>query len=124
MLNKELEITVKGNSYKVKFPNVGQYIDLQAMKMSLSSNQYGSMERSFHPSMQRALNMVDVEAIFTVLCPELIKDLVPTSFSDMGLADYRELEEVYKAKVIPWWEQIEEIFVPQKEETDNGSEAK
>ena len=116
MINKELEFKVKGNVYKIKFPNVGEYIDIQTMKMSLSRNQYGSMERAFLPSMQRALNMVDIESILTVLCPDLVKNLVPEGFSKLGLKDYKELEGAYSEQIVPWWKEIEDIFTPEKEE--------
>lgn len=116
MINKELEFKIKGNAYKISFPNVGQYIDIQTTKMALSKNQYGSMERSFLPVMQRALNMIDIESIFSILCPEMIKDLFPNGFNELGIKDYQELEKAYSEQVVPWWQEIENLFTPEKEE--------
>ena len=46
MIKDEVTIEIKGHSYPVKFPNVGQFYQIEAMKQSLSRGFYNSMVMS------------------------------------------------------------------------------
>ena len=125
MINESLMFTLKGRSYEMTFPRVGEYRTIEAMKQSLSMGNYGSMYRTMMVSSEEALDMIDMEAFFSVLCPKLAKDLKCDSFSELGLLDYLEIKKVYKEKVLPWWAEIEKLLHPKvekKEEDVNDDE--
>ena len=124
MINESLMFTLKGRSYEMTFPRVGEYRAIEAMKQSLSMGNYGSMYRTMMVSSEEALDMIDMEAFFSVLCPKLAKDLKCDSFSELGLLDYIEIKKVYKEKVLPWWLSVEQLLHPkvekQEETVDDG----
>lgn len=111
-INENLIIRFKGKNYDVKFPRIGEYRTIQAMKQTLSLNAYGGMSRSMMAASEEALDMIDIECYLTVLCPDLVADL-KCEISELGLLDYTELREVFKDKFVPWWNKIEELLRPQ-----------
>lgn len=127
-LNENLMFQLKGKTYELSFPRVGEYRTIQAMKQTLSLNTYGSMSRAMMASTEEALDMIDMEAYFSVLCPKLIEDLKCDSFSELGLLDYKEVKKVFKDQFVPWWNAIEELLQPtpkkvkkvENEETEQG----
>jgi hypothetical protein len=63
-----------------------------------------------------ALLMIDIEAFMTAFCPEFIKSLKPSSFSELGFEDYLEIKEVYIEQIVPWLEKIESMLKKTKSE--------
>ena len=67
MIKDEVTIEIKGHSYPVKFPTVGQFYQIEAMKQSLSRGFYNSMVMSPSVQAQHALDMIDIEAAIVLL---------------------------------------------------------
>ena len=111
-VNENFVLKIKGNTYSIEFPRVGEYRAIEVMKQNLSLNAYGSMARSMTSATEEALDMIDVEAYFSILCPKLIEDLKCSSFSELGLLDYIEIKKVFKESFIPWWNEIEKLLRP------------
>ncbi len=106
-MNRELTIRIKNNSYTVKFPTVGQFSDIEIRKQLFSGGNYGSMVANMTSQSQRALDIIDAQAYFTILIPELIKDLNVKSLRDIDLLDFEEIRIPYVKKFAPWvneWE--------------------
>lgn len=61
-------------------------------------------------SAQRALDMIDVEAALSVLCPQLMSDLKVKSFSELGLKDYKEICDIYMHDIFPFLKEAEKIL--------------
>jgi hypothetical protein len=99
----ELKFEVKGNSYTIKVPTPGDMIDVERMKMVLSSGYYNEMMRTSTISAQESLMIIDIQAHFTVQCPELMKDLKCEDVRKMAAEDYQELRKAYTKEFIPWW---------------------
>ena len=87
MIKDEVTIEIKGHSYPVKFPTVGQFYQIEAMKQSLSRGFYNSMVMSPSVQAQHALDMIDIEAAVAVLCPKLIEELKVKNFSELDVRD-------------------------------------
>jgi hypothetical protein len=113
-LDRQLVLNVKGNQYTVDFPNVGNFQKIEALKQVLSSGMYRSMIDAGTVSSTDALDMIDIQAYLSVLCPKLIKDLKCNSFEDLGLEDYLELRNIYREQFSPWWLKIMELLNPKK----------
>ena len=120
---ENLAFQVKGRSYAIRFPNVGDYRNIEAMKHTLSANTYGSMTMSRLATANEALDMIDIEAYLTVLCPKLLEDLRCSSFSDLGIIDYRELRDAFKKQFVPWWQNIESMLRPEPQKVQSDEEA-
>lgn len=112
-INENLILNFRGENFPIKFPRVGEYRNIEVMKQTLSGNVYGGMARSMTSAAEEALDMIDMESYFTVLCPDLFKKLKCDSFSELGLVDYTEIRKVFKKNFVPWWQSIEKLLRPE-----------
>ena len=111
-MNREIVITILGNSYNVKFPTVGQFQTIESLKQVLSKGMYSSLLSTNTKSSIASLDMIDIEAYFSVLCPQLLKDLKCESFIDLGIEDYLVIKKVYDETFIPWWNEVMKLVSP------------
>lgn len=103
-MQETLEFNIKGNSYTLKFPNVGDFRKIESLKQVLSNGMYSQLVGTMTKQSQHAADIVDIEAMFTVLAPEMIeKELESRSFGSLGMKDFQELHTAYMEQVIPWW---------------------
>lgn len=109
---ENLFLELKGRKFEVEFPNVGKYRSIESLKQNLSMGEYGNMFRSAINTSDEALDMIDMESYFSVLCPSLLEMFKCESFSQLGLVDYMEVKEAYKSQFVPWWKSIEAILHP------------
>jgi hypothetical protein len=129
MLNRELVLTVKSgnveNKYTVKFPLVGEFIDIETKKVVLSQDKYLGLIKSGTFSSLKALDFIDMVAFFEVLLPkEFFKDLKVDSILELGALDANELLKVYKEQFLTWiteWQKLMKIIPETKEENGEGS---
>jgi len=103
-LQRELNLQVKGNTYKVEFPTVGKFLDIESTKIKVSRNEYGGFIQSLTRNSLKALDFVDMISYFSVLVPNLLKDLKSDSYLDLDVMDANELLTVYKENFNPWIE--------------------
>lgn len=111
-MNKEIVFSVKGNNYKIQFPNIGQFQTIESLKQVLSKGMYSALMSTGTLAANSALDMIDIESHLTVVCPELVKDLKCERFSDLGLEDYLELKKEYMTQFVPWWNDIMLLISP------------
>ena len=69
-MKENVIVKILGKEYTVPFPNVGQYYRIESLKQTLTNGMYNTMLMSNSVAAQNALDMIDIEAAFTVLCPE------------------------------------------------------
>lgn len=115
-MNDEVKILISGKSYTVKFPNVGQFYQIEATKQSLARGFYNTMVMSPSSAAQHALDMIDIEAALVVLCPELIKDLKVKSFSELDVRDYKVIRDEYYKEVAPFFKEINDLLKGDEDE--------
>jgi hypothetical protein len=109
-MTREISLTIKENSYKVKFPKVGQLIDIENMKAILSKGMYGSMMSARTTDSEFALNLIDMEAYFSILIPDLVEDLNVKSFRDLEIEDSVELNKTFADNLLPFIKQWRDII--------------
>jgi len=103
-LQEKIDLVIKGKKYEVTFPNVGQLRKIASNKALLSNGMYRSIYTMATEEGDQALKVIDVEAIFSVLIPDLITELKPGSIGDLGLKDFKEIEKVYDEQFTPWFD--------------------
>lgn len=106
MIARSLSFTVKGEKFTVQFPNVGQLIDIESLKQAMTNNRYGAMAASGITSMYHALDAVDAIVFFQVVCPSILLFLRVKDFSSLPQETSKELVEVYKQQILPWYSDI------------------
>lgn len=92
------------HSFTAKFPNVGQLIDLESYKQSLTNGRYGQMAASGIRSQYYALDLIDAIVFFQVVVPEVGKYFDISNYASISLEKAKPLIEVYQTEIRPWFE--------------------
>jgi hypothetical protein len=100
---EELKFEVKGNTYSIKVPTVGDMIGIERMKMALSMGYYNDMMRTSTVSAQESLMIIDIQAHFSILCSQLMTDLKCEDVTKLTAEDYLVLKTAYVKQFTPWW---------------------
>ena len=100
-MEKSKKFTIRGKQFVAKFPNVGQIIDLDAMKQALSSNRYANMASSGLVSAYFALDLIDTIAFYQVVVPEVGKYFDIKNYAEMDLSEAKDLIDAYKEQIQP-----------------------
>lgn len=109
-MNDEVKITIKGHEFPVKFPNVGQFYQIEATKQSLARGFYNTMVVSPSNAAQHALDMIDIEATLMVLCPSIIEQLKVKNFGELDVRDYKLIRDEYYRVIAPFFKEIHSLL--------------
>lgn len=110
MLQKQIVLTIQGFNYTCTFPKVGQIIDIESNKLTFSNNKYPAMVKSNLVGANMALDLIESISYFSVLIPDLIKDLKINNIFDLDLISSREIVKVYKRDFLPWYNSFIEVL--------------
>lgn len=99
-------IRIRGKEYEIHFPNVGEYYSIETAKQKLGKGFYNVLLGNPTKAAQDALDMIDIEATLSILCPALIDDLKVDKFSQLGIGDYKEIKEIYLKEVQPFLKEV------------------
>lgn len=116
--SRTISINIGDRQYSVKFPNNGQFIDIERAKLDLSSGNLKNMLFGTTTG-QLAYMLIEAIATFNVLIPDLAKDLEVKSLLDLDPYQSRELIVAYEKQYFPWIEQWRKIInAPIQDEED------
>jgi len=102
-LSKVCKLAFQGQTFEVKFPTVGQTIDIETMKITLSNGIYRQMVSTNSGSGNLALDFIDAIAVFTVLIPELKTHLKIDNIMNLTPFEMKEMVLAYKKVFFPWY---------------------
>lgn len=127
MIEREIAINYNGKKFIVKFPNVGQLMDIEALKVALTGGKYGTFAASGIKSMYFVLDMVDAISFFSVMCPRLknfiTEEDVEVDYTQMNSQSIKPLVDIYKKEVAPWYNQVMSELYASTNETIAESES-
>lgn len=115
-MNKVVTLKINEKEYSFGFPTVGEFCQIETMKQMLSRGNYSIMLASPMTTTQVALDMIDIEATLTVMCPDLIKDLKVDSISKLDIRDFKVIRKAYDNAVVPFFKEVMEALNPAKME--------
>lgn len=118
--SRKIEICIGHNSYEVKFPNTGQLLDIELLKIQMSNNQYDTLKFSFNPVFKRQVVTIDCVATFNTLIPKLREDLNVKSMYTLEVEQMSEILKVYEEIFLPWYEEWDSILSNPKKEKDDS----
>ena len=118
MIEREKKFNIGEKSFTVKFPNVGQMIDIESLKQALTSNRYGVMVSSGVKSMYLALDIVDTIAFFQVCIPSLGKFYNITNFANVQYDEIKDMVDTYINQIKPWYDEVLKELYSNGNETD------
>jgi len=122
MLKKSTRVKIENAEYDVKFPTVGQMLDIENMKMSLTDNNYSMLLRSGLKTSFFATELVDAIAHFWILIPELRNDLTVKHYSDLDPFLAKKLVKVFRKQFSPWYDVLMDELLKDDEEVVASSE--
>lgn len=100
---KSVELLIRENKYTVNFPKTGEFIDIQALKNKIASDNYHLLSGSVDIDSGYAMLLCDMIATFNVLIPDLKADLNITSILGLSMIESRELLDVYLKVWVPFY---------------------
>lgn len=104
-------IKIGDKSFQVSYPTVGQIIAIENKKMFLTNDKYVDyVANSLTLGQRFALDLVDVLSTFTVLIPELSKELAVDNVLDLDPITGKALIAVYKNEFLPWWSELQKVI--------------
>lgn len=106
MIERTKKVTIGEKSFVVNFPNVGQMIDIESMKQSLTGNRYGSMASSGIASMYMALDVVDTISFLTICVPDIAKYYNIQDYTTLPADKMNQYVKLYKDEILPWYNKI------------------
>ena len=121
-MEKVKKFTIGKKQFTATFPNVGQIIDIDAMKQALSSNRYGSMVASGLASAYYALDLIDAISFYQVVIPEVGRYFNITNYSELSLEESQDLVKTFKEQIQPWY--VETMNEIQKKKKKSMEDAK
>lgn len=127
MIEREIVINYNGKKFTIKFPNVGQMIDIESMKNALTGGKYGSFAASGIKSMYFVLDIVDTIAFLTVMCPKLRNFVTEEEdnidYTQMKPETVKTLIDIYKKDILPWYSKIlEQLYSSANESIEQENE--
>ena len=105
-LSEVKAVEFRGTKLNVKFPNVGEMIDIENLKTAYSGGRYGVMLASGVKSMIYAVDVIDAMAFIEIKLKAVRNMLnIPESQSMMSVdsALASELTAWYKQQIAPWY---------------------
>lgn len=100
-------ISIGGVNHQVKYPTVGQLIEIENKKMLLTGGRYSDYVISGGTKSQEfASDAVDMLAHFSVLIPALAEALNVKSYLDVDALAAKQLVDVYKKEFRPWYNEL------------------
>lgn len=104
-MTKEANIKIGQNQFLATYPNVGQKLQIESLKMFFSNNMYGDLARSQHLTGNLMLDMIDAYAYLMVCCPTL--GLKKEDFNNVTPELETTFILAYKTEFFPWYASIE-----------------
>lgn len=114
-MQKTVKVTIQGKDYNVAFPNIGQLLEIESMKMSITNSKYVDLAMSDIASNSFAANLADAISTFFVLVPDLRKNLDVKSYSEVELEVGVGIVESYFKQYYPFYKEVmKQIYDTQK----------
>lgn len=109
-IEKQVEVKIENKTYTIEFPNVGQVMEIESKKIALGGGVYKGLVQAGTKSATYNLDLIDAISTFTVLIPELRKDLAVENFLDIDLFLGKKIVDAYNKQYYPWYKKIQDFL--------------
>lgn len=103
-----IKIKIENREFTLKFPNTGQFIDLEKAKVRYAEGY--AMELSQTGNGFYARILIDAIATFSVLIPELVKEINLNSIFETDILFSKKLVKIYRDEVMPWYKEWTDLL--------------
>ncbi len=104
-----ISFRINDNSYDIKYPRTGEMLNIESLKVQLSSNTYNELINGNTTASQIARITIDMIAFLSIMCKKLREDMKVETFSELNALDNKKLYQMYIKTILPWlneWETI------------------
>jgi len=105
-LEASVNVKIGEKTYQIKFPTVGQVMDIESKKVLLSGDTYREQVRTGTKASTFNLDLIDTVSHFMVLIPELRLDLDEKSLLSMSALKSTALIKAYLRDFRPWYNEF------------------
>lgn len=116
--NRELSFKLEGKDYLMKFPNTGELMEIAIMRARLSGGKYDMLSNTQILGDKLAQFSIDTIVHFSILSPDLLKNLNVKSYLDLELMDMKKIITLYIKEVLPWLNTWYEVLNSIDEDTE------
>ena len=109
-MNRELTVTIQERQYIVKYPNVGQLIDISVRENGLTRGGTRDLMFSGLPEHQEAYLTIKVIAFMDIMLPNVVKDLKVDSLLELDPIDFKIINDVYYNEIYKWLNEWKEAL--------------
>jgi len=103
-----LVINILQNEYTLKWPDTGQFIDIELKKVAYAKQQNDGLIAKASVESINVSFTIDMIATFHVLIPQLERDINTPSLFKLPLQQNAHLLNIYLRKIYPWLKQLYE----------------
>lgn len=121
--SKTIDLLILDQKYTVTFPNTGQFIDIQALKGRIASDNYNQLSNSTDQYTGYAMLLVDMIATFNILIPELKKNMNVQSILGLNMMESKILLNTYIKNWIPFYTKWMDLITAAETEDEVKNEA-
>lgn len=119
--SKTLNIEILGHRYQVEFPKNREFFQIENEKNRLAEGDYNAFFRNDNVGFLAKLN-IDTISTFSILIPQLLKDLNVSSYMDLDLIQQNKITKAYITSFWPWYKGwLDIISEPEKIAPENVS---
>lgn len=115
-LSRKTFVTIGPNEYEINYPNVGQQLDIEILKLQISGDKYDTMKFSYNPVFFKQIERIDAIATFSTLIPSLKKDLTVKSLLELSDEQFETITKAYSETYLPWYDEWQVKLSTPKEE--------
>lgn len=121
LLERKKTFTIEGHVYEVEFPSTGGLMNIEIIKAQLSNGQYEIIASNSSTASQYSKFLIDMISVFSVLFPDLKKDMNVKSIRDLDVIHSKKLLKIYLDQVLPWFNEFI-IMLSTEDETEEKTE--
>lgn len=116
--NDSVQITVENNTYTIKLPNTGQLIDIEVLKNRISKGQYLNLISGTNDAIYSSA-IVDAISSFSVLIPDLEKDINYKNILELPLIKMKSILDQYINVYKPWYNEWMNVITSPVDDNDS-----
>lgn len=110
-LKTNVSVQIGEKKYEITFPTVAQIMSIESKKIFLSDDTYREQVRNGTLASNFNLNLIDAVAHFSVLLPDLAKDLDEKNLLNMNALKAKAVIKAYLSDFRPWYDEfIKELY--------------
>ena len=114
-MKRQIQVSFEEQSFILKYPNVGQILDIESYKQLLTNNAFSQLKSSSNKMQNYAAELAEAVSILMVLIPNLKDKLTVKSITDLEADKAKKIISVYRKTISPWFEEIQEELLKEED---------